>query len=73
MLFDNMENAMKVRIAIATPESDRKLRERENRKGRMAAIDGLPRSACPWTGGLCEAWWLEGYDGVKVHKGGVSG
>jgi ribosome modulation factor len=55
---------MMATAGVATAESDAKLRESENQKGRAAKHDGLSREACPWSGGLCENWWLEGYDGV---------
>lgn len=52
--------------SIATPETDAALRRRENENGRAAKTQGLPRDTCPWLGGLCEAWWLEGYDGIGI-------
>lgn len=53
---------------IATPETERELRERENQKGRAAKFEGLPREACPWTGGVAERYWLEGYDSISYGK-----
>jgi hypothetical protein len=48
--------------AIATPESDAKLRLREIEKGSLARRENLPRSACPWKGGVLQGWWLKGWD-----------
>lgn len=48
--------------SIATPETDAELRQRVTQEGSNAKIAGLPISACPWRGGLCEMWWREGYD-----------
>lgn len=56
-----------ITASIATPESDREIRERENAKGRWAKLEGKGRDTCPWVGGLCEYWWLEGYDSVSPH------
>jgi ribosome modulation factor len=48
--------------SIATPETDAALAERERSAGAAAKIQGQPRSACPWTGGLTREWWLQGWD-----------
>jgi hypothetical protein len=51
---------------IATLETDARLRASENEKGRAAAKAGLPHEACPWVGGLCEVWWMEGWTGSII-------
>lgn len=48
--------------AIATAETDAAIAWRERAKGAEAALTGKSRAACPWQGGLCERWWLEGFD-----------
>ncbi|WP_157639981.1 Rmf/CrpP family protein [Burkholderia ubonensis] len=48
--------------AIATAETDAEIAQRERMKGAEAARAGKQRDDCPWTGGLCERWWLEGFD-----------
>lgn len=48
--------------AIATPQTDAKLAARERRRGAKTKLAGKPVSACPWKGGMCAAWWMEGYD-----------
>jgi len=52
-----------VSAAIATSETDAKISERERGRGRQARFEGKSRMDCPWNGGVCEKWWLEGYDG----------
>lgn len=48
--------------AIATAKTDAAIAQQERAKGAEAARAGKRRGECPWTGGLCERWWLEGYD-----------
>lgn len=48
--------------AIATAETDAAIARRERAKGAEAALAGKSRAECPWQGGLCERWWLEGFD-----------
>lgn len=52
---------MEIKCAIATPETDAEISQRERTKGAQARADGLPITACPWQGGMCEFWWKEGY------------
>lgn len=54
---------------VATPETDAELAEREREKGRRAREAGRPRTDNPWSGGLCERWWFEGYDGTAPIVG----
>jgi hypothetical protein len=49
------------RPAIATPESDAKLRAEYQAKGYKARQDGVTRDQGP-AGGLIAKWWLEGWD-----------
>jgi hypothetical protein len=48
--------------AIATDKTDAKLAARERRAGAKAKLAGKPPTACPWKGGMCAAWWMEGYE-----------
>jgi len=48
--------------AIASHETDVELAARERARGAMAAREGKRREDCPWKGGPCERWWLEGFD-----------
>lgn len=58
-----LENEMEtITSAIATAETDTKIAHRERGKGAKAKIEGKARDTCPWSGGMCEQWWLEGYD-----------
>ena len=50
------------KAAVATAETDAKIAQRERGKGAQAKREGKPRDACQWNGGMCEQWWLEGYD-----------
>jgi len=52
--------------SIATQETDGDIRYREQQKGCKARLEGWPRRACPWNGGLTEKWWLEGYDNAML-------
>jgi hypothetical protein len=55
-------------IAIATPQSDARLRAENNAAGHAARRADLARSACPHDPqSLVAQWWFEGYDN------GVSG
>lgn len=58
----NEINGMIAVASIATPDTDEQLREREHQKGYIARIQGYPRRANPWKGGMCSMWWEEGYD-----------
>jgi hypothetical protein len=49
-------------IAIATPESDAKLRREYNEKGARAYMTGQPRTPPCDPSSLIGAWWFEGYD-----------
>jgi ribosome modulation factor len=55
-----------ITIAIATPESDARISAEERHRGMMARLRGDSRDSCPWTGGLCAKWWLEGWDGTAL-------
>jgi hypothetical protein len=58
-----MTKTVHVQPAIATPESDARIRKRETRKGWGAKTQGQPRESCPWDpASLTGKWWLEGYD-----------
>ena len=59
---------MEIKTLIATPETDREIRAREYEKGFAAKLNGQSRDTCPWNGGLCEAWWLEGYDSISTQN-----
>jgi hypothetical protein len=48
--------------AIATQDTDDELAARERASGAAAAREGKRRQDCPWKGGPCERWWLEGFD-----------
>lgn len=50
--------------AIATPETDAALSVHERAVGALAKAHGQARESCPWTGGVCRQFWLEGYDGA---------
>jgi hypothetical protein len=47
--------------AVATHDTDAELAARERGAGATAAREGKQRDDCPWKGGPCERWWLEGY------------
>ncbi|HEX7906702.1 MAG TPA: hypothetical protein VF534_01235 [Paraburkholderia sp.] len=48
--------------SIATPETDAALAAHERAVGRLAKAHGQARESCPWTGGVCRQFWLEGWD-----------
>lgn len=50
--------------SIATPETDAALAVHERAVGALAKAHGQARESCPWTGGVCRQFWLEGYDGA---------
>lgn len=52
---------MNITASIATRETDAMLREAYANKGKNARGQGLPQSACPWSGGVAKSWWLEGW------------
>ncbi|KVP96439.1 hypothetical protein WJ97_11150 [Burkholderia ubonensis] len=52
--------------SLATAETDAELAQRERTKGAEAALAGKRRDECPWKGGLCERWWLEGFDNPRA-------
>lgn len=48
---------------VATPESDARIRKRENERGWLAKQNGEPRENCPWDpNSMVAGWWFEGYD-----------
>ena len=51
------------RIAIATPESDARIRAEQHAAAQQAFRDNQPRTACPHDPqSLIARWWFEGYD-----------
>jgi hypothetical protein len=60
------KNVGPIQIAIATPQSDAKLRKAEAKKGATAFRKGLPRSTNPWNGGMLEHAWNEGYEAEQA-------
>lgn len=50
--------------SIATPEKDARISKDERTKGAQAKLEGKSAEDCPWRGGLCEQWWLEGFNGT---------
>ena len=60
--------------SIATAATDAALAERMRHEGASARGAGHDRAACPH-GGLCQRWWLEGYDSapdmMKAFQPGV--
>lgn len=52
---------MKITASIATSKTDDALRKKEMSRGKNARGQGLPQSACPWSGGVAKSWWLEGW------------
>lgn len=52
---------MKITASIATRKTDEALRKKQMSKGMNARGQGLPQSACPWSGGVAKSWWLEGW------------
>lgn len=48
--------------SIATPETEARLAAHERNLGHVAKAHGQARESCPWTGGRCREYWLEGWD-----------
>jgi len=53
----------------ATYESDQKIAMREWTKGYEANRSGEPISSCPWTGGIVEYWWKQGWQNSNPPPG----
>jgi ribosome modulation factor len=53
---------MVITASVATPESDREIQFREWQRGHNAALEGASEDTCPWSGGLCEQWWRDGFN-----------
>lgn len=47
----------------ATYKTDNEIAARERQKGQIAKQEGRPITDCPWTGGVCERFWKEGWNG----------
>ncbi len=54
--------------SIATIHSDKKLREKEFKKGLEAKLSGKRANDCPWNGGLTRKWWLEGFNSQILKR-----
>ena len=53
---------MEITPSIATPDTDREIQFREWQRGHQAALEGKTEDTCPWTGGLTETWWKDGFN-----------
>jgi hypothetical protein len=53
----------------ATYETDQAIAVREWSKGYEANRAGEPITNCPWTGGIVEYWWKQGYNGSNPPAG----
>jgi hypothetical protein len=56
-----------ISASIATPETDAALRETEFLCGMQAKLAGSPSTDCPWKGGMCEMWWMEGWNSIEIE------
>lgn len=51
-----------IKSLIATEAIDSVIQLCEWQKGREAAVEGKVESDCPWTGGLSDQWWRDGFN-----------
>lgn len=47
--------------SIATQQTDAILRSETFSQGHECALHGGKEEDCPWTGGVVEKWWKEGF------------
>lgn len=57
-----------IKAAIATRESDAKLRAEYRNKGRLARRSGQPRTPPGDPTSMIAGWWLSGYDSEDLLR-----
>lgn len=62
---------MNATASIATRETDEILREKYKELGRRARQEGKWVTDCPWSGGVAQKWWLEGWKNQDMIINGM--